>query len=108
MKRGESNMIMRMWKARATANGANAYVQHATKIVFPKVSAIHGNQGAYLLRRKTARDVELLVVTLWDSMEAIRRFAGPHPHQAVVEPEARAVLASFDETVTHFEVVERL
>src|SRR5206468_4067155 len=38
-KRGEQ-MVMRMWKAQATANGTNDYIQHATKVVFPKVSAI--------------------------------------------------------------------
>jgi hypothetical protein len=48
------------------------------------------------------------VLTLWDSMEAIRRFAGPEPNKAVIEPEARAALASFDEYVTHFEVAGRL
>jgi heme-degrading monooxygenase HmoA len=92
-------MIMRMWKARATATRAEDYVQHATNVVFPKVSAIKGHCGAYVLRRQTEADVELIVLTLWDSMEAIRRFAGP---------EARAALASFDEYVTHFEVAGRL
>jgi heme-degrading monooxygenase HmoA len=101
-------MIMRMWKARATATRAEDYVQHATKVVFPKVSAIKGHCGAYVLRRQTEADVELIVLTLWDSMEAIRRFAGPEPNKAVIEPEARAALASFDEYVTHFEVAGRL
>jgi len=101
-------MIMRMWKARATARRAEDYVQHATEVVFPKVSAIEEHRGAYLLRRQAEDDVELMVLTFWDSMEAIRRFAGPEPSKAVVEPEARAVLSSFDEYVTHFEVVDRL
>jgi heme-degrading monooxygenase HmoA len=108
MKRRESNMIMRMWKARTTASRADDYIQHATKVVFPKVNAIEGHRGAYLLRRETQGDVELVVLTLWDSMEAIRRFAGPEPNKALVEPEARAVLTSFDEYVTHFVVVGRL
>jgi len=101
-------MILRMWKARATADRADDYIQHATKVVFPKLSAIAGHRGAYLLRRNEERDVELIVLTLWDSMEAICTFAGPEPNRGVVEPEARAVLASFDEYVIHFEVVGRL
>jgi heme-degrading monooxygenase HmoA len=101
-------MIMRMWKARATARGAEDYVRHATNVVFPKVSAIEGHRGGYLLRRQIESDVELIVLTLWESMEAIRRFAGSEPTKAVVEPEARAVLASFDEYVIHFEVAGRL
>ena len=44
-------------------------------------------------------------MTLWESMDAIRQFAGEQVDQAVVEPEARAVLRSFDTTVSHHEVL---
>jgi heme-degrading monooxygenase HmoA len=98
-------MILRMWKARATTKRAPDYIQHATNKVFPKVRAIEGHRGEYLLRREVEDGVELVVLTLWESMEAVRRFAGAEPDKAVVEPEARAVLTSFDEYVTHFEVV---
>ena len=50
--------------------------------------------------------MEFVVMTLWDSMDAVRRFAGAQPDKAVIEPEARAVLTSCDESVTHFEVVD--
>lgn len=72
------------------------------------VRAIEGHRGEYLLRREVDDGVELVVLTLWDSMEAVRRFAGPEPDTAVVEPEARALLTSFDEYVTHFEVVDAI
>lgn len=98
-------MVLRVWKAQSTAKQAAVYVEHATKKVFPKVRAIEGHRGEYLLRREMADGVELVVLTLWDSMDAVRRFAGTEPDKAVVEPEARAVLTSFDEYVTHFEVV---
>jgi heme-degrading monooxygenase HmoA len=58
-----------------------------------------------LLRRDHDRHVELQVLTLWDSLDAIRRFAGGNPEHAVVEPEARAVLVTYDSTVTHHTVV---
>ena len=98
-------MILRMWKARSTAGGAADYIRHVTTKVFPKIRAIEGHRGEYLLRRDVKDSVELVVLTLWDSIEAIRQFAGPEPNKALVEPEARAVLTSFDEYVTHFEVV---
>ena len=102
----DKGMILRMWTARATAEKSCEYVEHATKKVFPALRAIDGFRGAYLLRRKVEGSViELAVLTLWESMEAISRFAGVNPERAVVEPEARAVLSSFDEVVTHFEVV---
>src|SRR5437867_11922917 len=101
-------MILRMWKARATADRADDYIQHATKVVFPKLSAIAGHRGAYLLRRNEERDVQSIVLTLWNSLEAICTFSGPAPNRVVVEPEARDVLAIFDEYMSHFEVVGRL
>ena len=59
-----------------------------------------------MLRRAVDGAIELVVLTLWESMEAVRKFAGKEPEQAVVEPEARAVLTSFDDSVTHFEIVD--
>lgn len=99
-------MVLRMWKARSTASGAADYIQHATRTVFPKIRAIQGHRGEYLLRREMEDGIEIVVLTLWESMEAVRRFAGPEPDKAVVEPEARAILTSFEEYVTHFEVVD--
>jgi heme-degrading monooxygenase HmoA len=49
--------------------------------------------------------VEVTVLTFWDSEEAVARFAGDAPERAVVEPEARAQLTSFDERVTHHQVM---
>src|SRR6516164_11839814 len=101
-------MILRMWKARSTTSRTEAYIHHATKVVFPKLRAIEGHRGEYLLRREVEDGVELVLLTLWESMEAVRRFAGPDPNKAVVEPEARAALTSFDDYVTHFEVVDSM
>ena len=101
------SMILRMWRGRATPEKSGQYIQHATKNVFPALAAIQGHRGSYLLRRAVDGAIEFVVLTLWDSMEAVRKFAGAKPEQAVVEPEARAVLTAFDESVTHFEVVDR-
>lgn len=101
----EQAPILRMWKARSTTEKASAYIEHATKKVFPALQAIEGHRGAYLLRRTMNGVIELVVLTLWQSMEAVRRFAGANPDQAVIDPDARAVLADWDKTVSHFEVV---
>jgi len=97
--------ILRLWRGRATAAKAGDYVRHASKTVFPEVQTLPGHRGAYLLRRSIDNSVEFTVLTLWDSMDAVRGFAGPDPERAVVEPAARAALSDFDETVTHYEVV---
>ncbi|HUA24142.1 MAG TPA: YciI-like protein [Steroidobacteraceae bacterium] len=99
--------VLRLWKGRATAAKAEDYARHASQTVFPEVQSLPGHRGAYLLRRSVGNEVEFTVLTLWDSMDAVRGFAGPDPGKAVVEPAARAALSDFDETVTHYEVVTR-
>jgi uncharacterized protein len=103
----DKGMILRMWRARATIEKAGEYVRHATEKVFPALRSIEGHRRAYLLRHAVDDAVELVVLTLWESMGAVRKFAGAELEKAVIEPEARAILASFDESVTHFEVVHR-
>lgn len=99
-------MIVRTWQGRA-ANSANAgtYARHLEESVFPKLGQIPGQRGAYLLRRDLDGQIEFLVLTMWESMDAVRAFAGNNPETAVLEPAARAVLAEYDTTVNHYEVV---
>lgn len=99
-------VIVRMWKGRTTAEKAGEYVQHLTKNVFPELRAIAGHRAAYLLRRTSGAELEFVVLTLWDSMEPIRKFAGAHEEKAVVAPQAQALLSSFDDSVNHYELVE--
>jgi heme-degrading monooxygenase HmoA len=99
------DMIVRIWRGQATIENADAYYRHVTGTVFPALAGIRGHRGAYLLRRETDGRVEFLALTLWESMEAVRQFAGEDIENAVVEPEARAVLAEFDTFARHYEVV---
>ena len=97
-------MIARLWRGVAVAGNADAYHHHATTKVFPALQDIAGHRGAYLLRRTVGGRAEFLAVTFWDSLDAIRAFAGNDPEIAVVEPEAQAVLAEFDDFARHYEV----
>src|SRR5688572_24452177 len=100
-------MIARLWRGVAsTAANADAYQRHVTMRVFPSLAEIQGHRGARVLRREQGGRVEFLVMTLWDSMDAVRRFAGDNPEAAVVEPEARAVLSDYDNFIRHYEVYE--
>ena len=98
-------MVLRMWKARSTTEKSTKYVDHVAKKVFPLLCSIEGHRGAYLLQRAVNSAIEFVVLTLWESMEAVRKFAGPTAEKAVVDPEAQAVLTSFDESATHYQVV---
>ena len=97
-------MIVRIWCGFAEGDNAHAYHRHVTGSVFPGLKAIPGHLGAYLLRRDNAGRVEFLAVTHWESIDAIKRFAGDDPSVAVVEPEARAVLVEFDDFVSNYVV----
>ncbi|MGH7126559.1 MAG: antibiotic biosynthesis monooxygenase family protein, partial [Stellaceae bacterium] len=99
-----ARMIARLWRGVAVAGNADAYQNHATTKVFPALREIAGHRGAYLLKRSVGGRTKFLAVTFWDSVDAIRAFAGTDPETAVVEPEARAVLAEFDDFARHYEV----
>ena len=94
-------MILRSWSARATMDGAERYVRYFQESLLGTLRRFEGHRGAMVLTRDAGDEVEVTVVTLWDSLEAIRRFAGPEPTVAVVEEEARAMLLRFDGHVTH-------
>ncbi len=96
-------MIIRQWRGYASSEKAHEYPEHFRQAVLPELAKIEGFRGAYLLRRQEDRAVEFTVLTLWESMEAIRRFAGDNPELAVVAPAARDALRSFDDKVTHYE-----
>jgi heme-degrading monooxygenase HmoA len=97
-------MITRIWRGEALAANAESYENFVTRRVFTEIAKLPGHRGAYLLRRELNGSVEFLAVTLWDSLAAIHAFAGDNIETAVVEPEARAVLSSFDDFVRHYEV----
>lgn len=81
--------------------GAEAYLRFFADTLVPELGKIEGHRGAQVLVRPVADQVEITVLTFWDSMQAVARFAGASPEQAVVEPEARAVLQDFDTEVRH-------
>jgi heme-degrading monooxygenase HmoA len=101
----EDPMIVRTWHGTAPLATAAAYHRHFTTNVAPHLKHLVGHQGAYLLRREVDGQVEFVALTLWDSIEAISRFAGSDPTVAIVEPEGRAALSACDEVARHYEVV---
>jgi uncharacterized protein YciI/heme-degrading monooxygenase HmoA len=101
----DNEPILRMWRAQSSLENSDKYVEFVTQKIFPKLAAIEGHRGAYLLRRVMDGSVKVVVLTLWESMDAVRRFAGAMPDNAVVEAKTQAVLSSFDDFVTHYDVV---
>ena len=101
-------MIARIWRGSAIRERADDYVKHLQQSVVPELRQIDGFKGIYLLRRESSDYVEFLVMTLWESMEAIRKFAGENLEVAVVAPAARVFFREYDAKVKHFEIVLNL
>ena len=99
-------MIARSWRAAATPAGADRYDEHFRASVLTELRSTPGFVRAYLMRSPEGEEIRIHVLTLWESMEAIAGFAGATPDSAVVEPEARAALLWFDETVHHADADE--
>jgi heme-degrading monooxygenase HmoA len=97
-------MIARFWSAHATPAHAPAYVDHLKAHVLPAVRRVDGYGGAVLLEREDSDLVEIIVITWWRSLEAIRGFAGANVGDAVVADEAAALLTRFDRRVRHYTV----
>jgi heme-degrading monooxygenase HmoA len=101
-------MIIREWRGRASEPKAEAYPKHFRAAVVPELRNVPGFLGAHLSRRRMGERVEFLVLTRWQSMDAIRAFAGVTVDRAVVEPGAVAALDDFDAGVQHYEVIEEV
>ena len=97
-------MIARLWSARTTTQNWPAYVEHFTQNVLPELRAVAGYISSNLLKREAGREIEITVITLWRSLEAIDAFAQPDREAAVVAPNAAALLLDFDRRVRHYDL----
>ncbi|MBI1873105.1 MAG: antibiotic biosynthesis monooxygenase [Acidobacteria bacterium] len=98
-------MIARVWSAQTTKELAPAYAEHVREHVLPTVRDLEGYAGAMLMNRPDASGaVEVIVITIWQSLDAIRGFAGADLESAVVSDEAKPLLTRFDRRVRHYEL----
>jgi heme-degrading monooxygenase HmoA len=99
-------MISRIWNGRTRPENAAAYERLLRAEILPGIAArVPGYRGAHLLRREDGGEVEFVTVTWFDSLDAVRAFAGEDYEAAVVSPAARALLASFDARSRHYETL---
>lgn len=96
-------MIARIWHGWTHHENADAYEQLLKTNILPGIHRVKGYGGAYLLRRSGAAETEFITITLWESMEAVREFAGPEGTHAVVPPEAQKLLKTFDQASVHYD-----
>jgi heme-degrading monooxygenase HmoA len=97
-------MIARIWRGRTPAEKADAYLGFLERTGFSEYRATEGNRGVLALRRLEGDVAEFTLVTLWESMDAIRRFAGDDPEQAKYYPDDPQFLLEMPPRVEHYEV----
>jgi heme-degrading monooxygenase HmoA len=100
-------MIARIWHGSTSGDAADRYLEHLRRNVMPQLGSIDGYRGIQVLHRPRGDTVAFIIVTFWESMDAIHAFAGPDAEVAVVAPEAQAMLTAYDLHAVHYEVAIR-
>lgn len=98
-------MIGRIWRGAVREADKDIYFDYLQKTGLKEYAAIPGNRGVFTLRRVADAKAEFTLLTLWDSWEAIKAFAGPDPEKAVFYPEDDRFLIERELRVTHYEVL---
>ena len=99
-------MIVRLWHGWTSTASADAYEALLREEIFEGIGRreMSGYRGIELFRRPLGAEVEFVTLMRFDSLEAVRAFAGDDYETAVVPPRARALLLRFDARSAHYEM----
>jgi len=99
-------MIARIWHGWTIPDNADKYETLLEEEIFTGIQNRHipGFRGIQLLRRPLDDEIEFVTIMLFDSLDAVRAFAGDDYEQAVVPPQARLLLSHYDQRSQHYEV----
>jgi heme-degrading monooxygenase HmoA len=98
-------VIARIWHGWTAPENADAYEDFLRRKMFPSIHRVRGYLGAELLRSDGADEIAFITITRFESLDAVKEFAGEDYERAVVEPEAQQLLSRFDERSEHYDVV---
>lgn len=101
-------MIARIWRGITLAEKADAYIDYLRGTGLKDYVGTPGNRGVNVLRRPQGEHSEIVVISLWDSMEAVRAFAGENPERSVYYPADEDYLLEMEPLVRLYEVVEQI
>jgi heme-degrading monooxygenase HmoA len=97
-------MIARHWRGWTKLHDADTYETLLKQKVLPELQKMEGYRGGYVLRNDGPSEAEFVVVNLFDSLEAVKRFAGDDYATPVFEPEAKRLLSRIEPRATHYDV----
>jgi heme-degrading monooxygenase HmoA len=98
-------VIARTWHGRVPAPKADEYFAYLQRTGIPDYQRTPGNRGVYVFRRIEGGEAHFLLTSLWESLEAIRAFAGEDLERARYYPEDTAFLLELEPKVMHYEVL---
>jgi heme-degrading monooxygenase HmoA len=99
-------MIARTWHGRVPAAKADAYYKYLLRTGLSDYASTPGNRGVHVLRRTEGQVTHFLLLTFWDSLDAIRAFAGADHERARYYPEDDEYLLEREPLVAHYEVLD--
>jgi heme-degrading monooxygenase HmoA len=97
-------MIARVWHGVVPESKGARYLELLQRTGVKDIRAVEGNRGVYVLRRVEDGRTHFLFISLWESMAAVRKFAGENVDKAFYYPEDKDFLLEFEPTVSHYEV----
>jgi heme-degrading monooxygenase HmoA len=97
-------VIARLWHGRTPIEKANAYSAFLNERAIPDYRSTPGNLAVHILRRDEGNTAHFYTFTLWESLEAIQKFAGSEIEKAKYYPEDREFLLEYEANVTHWDV----
>jgi heme-degrading monooxygenase HmoA len=98
-------LIARVWRGVTPTAKADAYTGYLERTGARECRATPGNRGVYVLRRTQGDETEFTFISLWESFDAIRQFAGDDYEKAHYYPEDSAYLLDQEPFVLHYDVV---
>ena len=100
-------MIARLWRGRTPASRADEYFEYLQQTGLKDSRNTNGNKGVYILRRLKDGEAEFLFMSLWESIAAIKQFAGDDYEKARYYPADKDFLLEMEPTVSHYEVLAK-
>ena len=99
-------MIARHWRGLPKADQIENYTRYFLTETFPRLAKIAGFLSASILTRRVLAGTEFLIVSYWESLDAIQHFSGDDPELAVIPDAVRAMMSDYDIRAVHYGVIE--
>lgn len=97
-------MIARVWKGWTKTENADAYEKLLRGVVYPELKMIEGYICGFIFRHDNKEESEFVTINLFESIEAVKKFAGSDYDIPVFEPEARRLLSKVEPIARHYDV----